>query len=156
MDAVEAETRGLSYDETKANTWHPLVWICHERRSRHPLTDAVHKLSYKSEETLFLWPRQAYGSGCSCTPSLTTLSHDKTGLRTVWHLEVVSTTRSSAKMLDGAGHHEHMALFLMLGVLRWIGQHGGCYDPSTVKGERERERERSSWYGHGHGRVLTW
>jgi len=29
----------------------------------------------------------------------------------------------------------------MLGVLRRIGQHGGLYDPSTVK-QRERESER--------------
>jgi len=29
-------------------------------------------------------------------------------LRTVWHLE--ETTRSSAKMPGGAGHHEHRAL----------------------------------------------
>jgi len=35
------------------------------------------------------------------------------------------------------------SLLLMLGVLRRIGQHGGRYDPSTVKRrERERERER--------------
>jgi len=31
----------------------------------------------------------------------------------------------------------------MLGVLRRIGQHGGRYDPSTVK-RREREREREN------------
>jgi len=31
--------------------------------------------SYKSEETLSLWLRQAYGSGCSCPPSPTSLSH---------------------------------------------------------------------------------
>jgi len=43
------------------------------------------------------------------------------------------TTRSSVKMLGEAGHHEHRALLLMLGVLRRIGQHGGRYDPSTVK-----------------------
>jgi len=37
------------------------------------------------------------------------------------------------------------SLLLMLGVLRRIGQHGGRYDPSTVKRrERERERERAS------------
>jgi len=75
-----------------------------------------------------LWPRQAYGSGCSCPPSHTSLSHVTTGLRTIWHLE-----ETTMKMLGGAGHHEHRALFLMLGVLWPIGQHGGCYDPSTVK-----------------------
>jgi len=53
-------------------------------------------------------PSQAYGSGCSCPPSPTSLSHDTTGLRTVWHLE--ETIRSSAKMLGGAGCHEHRAL----------------------------------------------
>jgi len=50
-------------------------------------------------------------------------------------------------MLDGTGHHEHRALLLMLGVLQRIGQHGGRYDPSTVKRretERERERERDT------------
>jgi len=93
-------TGGLSYDEPKANTWHPLVWICYERVSRHPLIATVHKWSYKSEETLSLWPRQAYGSGCSCPPSPTSLSHVMTGLRTVWHLE--ETTRSAAKILSGA------------------------------------------------------
>jgi len=48
MDTIESwysETGGLSYDEPKANTWHLLVWICHERGSRHPLTTAVHKWS---------------------------------------------------------------------------------------------------------------
>jgi len=52
-----------------------------------------------------LWPRQVYGSGCSCPPSPTSVSHVTAGLRTVWHLE--ETTRSSVKMLGGAGHHEH-------------------------------------------------
>jgi len=109
MDNIESwysETGGLLYDEPKAHTWHLLVWICHERGSRHPLTTAVHKWSYKSE-TLSLWPRQAYGSGCSCPPSPTSLSHVTTGLKTVWHLE--ETTRSSAKMLGGAGRHEPRA-----------------------------------------------
>jgi len=32
------------------------------------------------------------------------------------------------------------SLFLMLGVLRRIGRHGGHYDPLSVKRERERER----------------
>jgi len=41
-------------------------------------------------------------------PSPTSLSHVTTGLRTVWYLE--ETTRSSAKMLGGAGDHEHRAL----------------------------------------------
>jgi len=41
-------------------------------------------------------------------PSPTSLRHVTTGLRTVWHLE--ETTRSFAKMLGGAGHHEHRAL----------------------------------------------
>jgi len=85
MDTIESW-----YSE--ANTWHPLVWISYERGSLHPLTGAVHKWYYKSEETLFLWPHQACGSGCSCPPSPT------------------STTRSSAKMLDEAGHHKHRAL----------------------------------------------
>jgi len=35
------------------------------------------------------------------------------------------------------------SLLLMLGVLQRIGQHGGRYDPSTVK-RRERERERET------------
>jgi len=52
----------------------------------------------------------------------------------------------------------HGSLLLMLGILRRIGQHGGRYNPSTVKRrhththththrerERERERERSSF-----------
>jgi len=34
--------------------------------------------------------------------------YDKSRLRAVWHLE--ETTRASAKMLGGAGHHEHRAL----------------------------------------------
>jgi len=34
----------------------------------------------------------------------------------------------------------------MLGVLRRIGQHGGRYDPSTVK-RRERERKGERWGG---------
>jgi len=34
--------------------------------------------------------------------------HVTTGLRTVWHLK--ETTRSSAKTLGGAGHHEHKTL----------------------------------------------
>jgi len=57
IDTIESrysETGGLSYDEAKANTWHPLVWICHECESCHPLTAADHKWSYKSEETLSL------------------------------------------------------------------------------------------------------
>jgi len=39
---------------------------------------------------------------------------------------------------------------LMVGVLQRIGQHGGRYDPSTVKRrekERERERERERRVG---------
>jgi len=146
MDTIESwysETGGLSYNEPKANTWHLLLWICHKRGSRHPLTAAVHKWSYKLEETLSLWPCQAYGSGCSCLPSPTSLSHVTTGLRTVWHLE--ETTRSSAKMLGGAGHHEHRVLSF------WCLE---CCDGSvsmeaattrrrsSVDGERERERER--------------
>jgi len=102
-------TNVVTGGEPKANTWHPPVWICYERGSRHPLTTAVHKWSYMylSKETLSLWPRQAYGPGCSCPPSPTSLSHDTTGLRTVWHLQ--KTVRSSAKMLGGAGHHEYRA-----------------------------------------------
>jgi len=100
---------GLSYDEPKANSWHPLVWICYERGCRHPLTSAVHK-----------WSRIAYvggaTTGCSCPPSPISLRHVTTGLRTVWHLE--ETTRSSAKMMGRAGHYEHRALLLTLGVLR--------------------------------------
>jgi len=86
-------------------------------------------------------PRQVYGSGCSCPPSPTSLRHVTTGLRTVWHLE--KTTRSSAIMLGGAGHHEHRALSF------WCLE---CCDGSvSVEGatirrrssvERERERER--------------
>jgi len=76
--------------------------------SRHPLTAAVHKWSYKMEETLSLCPHQVYGSGCSCPPSPTSLSRVTTGLKIVWHLK--ETTRSSAKMLGGAGHHEDRAL----------------------------------------------
>jgi len=90
-----SEIGGLSYDESKVNTFHLLVGICHERGSRHPLTAAAHKWSYKLEETPSLWPRQAYGSGCSCPPSPASLSHVTTELRTVWHLE--DTTRSSRK-----------------------------------------------------------
>jgi len=107
MDTIESwysETGGISNDEPKANTWHFLVRICHERGSRHPLTTAVHKWSY---QTLCLWPRQAYGSGCSCPPSPTSLRHVTTGLKTVWHLE--ETTRSSPKMLDRAGHHKGLS-----------------------------------------------
>jgi len=69
------------------------------------------------------WLIQPYGSGCSRPPSHTSLSHVTRGLGTVWHPE--ETTRSSAKKLGEAGHHEHRALLLMLGVLRQIGQHGG-------------------------------
>jgi len=90
------------------NQRHPLVWICHERGSHHPLTSAVHKWSYKSEETLSLWLGQKYGSGFSCTRSPTPLIHVTTGLRTVWHLE--KTTRLSTKTLGGAGQHEHRVL----------------------------------------------
>jgi len=106
IDSWYSETRGLLCDKSKANTRHPLVWICHKRRSRHPLTAAVHRWSYKLEETLSLWPRQAYGSGCSCTLSLHLAV--TTGLRTVWHLE--KTTRPSTKMLGGVCHHQHRAL----------------------------------------------
>jgi len=45
-------------------------WIYHERGSRHPFTAAVHKWSYKSEETLCLWSCQAYGSSIPCPPTL--------------------------------------------------------------------------------------
>jgi len=94
---------------TRLPTWVlALVWIYYERGSRHPLTAVVHKRSYKSEETLSLWPCQTYGSSCSCPPSTTSLSHDMTGLRTVWHPE--ETTKPSAKILGGGGHHEHRAL----------------------------------------------
>jgi len=78
MDTIESwySKTGLSYDEPKANTRHPLVWICHEQGSRHPLTaGAVHKWSYKSEETFSIWPLQAYGSGCFCPPSSTSLCY---------------------------------------------------------------------------------
>jgi len=142
MDTIESwysETGGLSYDEPKANTWHPLVSICHKWGSYHHLTAAVHKWTYKSE-TLSLWPCQAYGSGCSCPPSPTSLSHVTTGLRIVWHLE--ETTRSSAKMLGGAGYHKHRVLSIWCLVLRRIGQLWGHYDPSTVN---RREREREIW-----------
>jgi len=47
-------------------------------------------------------------SGCSCPPSPTSLSHVTTWLRAVGRLE--ETMRSSAKMLGGAGHHEHGAV----------------------------------------------
>jgi len=110
MDTTEnwySETGGLSYDKPKANTWHPLIWKCYECGSRHPLTAADHKGNYKSKETFSLWPRQTYGSGGCCPPSPTSL-HVTTGLRRIWHLE--ETTRSSAKMLGGAGHHKHRAL----------------------------------------------
>jgi len=47
-------------------------------------------------------------------------------------------------MLGGANIYKHKALSLMLGVLQWIGRHGGWwvpyYDPLTVKHERETER----------------
>jgi len=58
MDTIESwysETGFLSYNEPKANTQHHPVWICYERGSRHPLTTAVHKWSYKSEETFSLF-----------------------------------------------------------------------------------------------------
>jgi len=102
MESWYSETASLWYDEPKANTWRLPVWVCYDRGSRHPLTAGVYKWSYKSEETLSLWPCQAYGSGCSCPPSPAFLSHVTTGIRTVWHPE--ETTRSSAKMLGGAGH----------------------------------------------------
>jgi len=55
-----------------------------------------------------------------------------------------TTTRSSAKIPGGRSPRAQGSLFLMLGVLR-IGQHGGRYDPSTVKcTQRERERERET------------
>jgi len=74
-----------------------VCWKC------HPLTTAVHKL----EETLSLarsgvWIRLFLPT----KPYISQSRHDRA--RTVWHLE--ETTRSSAKMLGGAGHHEQRAL----------------------------------------------
>jgi len=107
---------------------HLLVWVCYERRSRHPLTAAVHKS--KSKETLSLWPHQAYGWGCSCTPSPTSLwRHDRTqdNLAPGGENQVVRENAGWSRSPRAQGS------FLMLGVLRRIGQHGGRYDPLTVK-----------------------
>jgi len=146
MDTIESwysETGGLSYDEVKTNAWHPLLWICHEWGSRHTLTVAVHKAISRRRHSL--WPCQAYGQGCSCPPSPTSLRPDMTGPRTVWHPE--KTTRSSVTILSGASHHKHMVLSF------W---HLECCDKlvsiddattrtSTVKcRERERQRERDT------------
>jgi len=106
----------------------------HAFRSRHPLTAAVDKWSYMSEETLSLWPRQAYGSS-SCPPSATSLSHDTTGLRTVWHLE--ETTRSSVKMLIGACHYERRALSF------WCLE--CCGASVSMDGTRPRRRSNVDW-----------
>jgi len=92
-----------------------------------PSHSCIHKWSCKLEETLSVWPCQAYGPGCSCQPSPTPFSHVTTGLRTVWHLE--KTTRLSTKTLGEAGQHEHRAvsfwylycdgLISVEGVTRW-------------------------------------
>jgi len=55
MDTIESwysKTGCLPHDEPKGNTWRPLVCVCHKRGSHHPLTAAIHKWSYKSEQTL--------------------------------------------------------------------------------------------------------
>jgi len=129
MDAIESwcsETGGLSYHEPKANTWHPLVWICYERGSRHLLTAAVHKGSYKSEETLSLWPRQAYGSGYYISQP----RHDRAQ-------DSLAPGEDNQVVRKNAGWSRspraQSSLILTLGVLRPISQHGGRYDPSTVK-----------------------
>jgi len=127
-----------------ANTWHPLVWIRYKRGSRHPLTAAVtaavRKWSYKSEQTFSLWPGQAYGSGCSCPPSPMSLSHVTTGLRTIWHLE--EATRSSAKMLGGAGHHEHRALNFWC--LECFCDGSICKEGASTRRRSSVERDRES------------
>jgi len=141
MDTIESRysvTGALSYDELKVNTWHPLqVWICYKRGSRHPLTAAVHKWSYKSEKTLCLWPRQAYGSGCSCPPNSTSRSwHDKAqdSLAPGGDNQVLHENAEWSRSPRAQG-----SLLLILGVLWRIGQHGWRYDPSTVK-RRERDK----------------
>jgi len=40
-----SETGSLSSGEPKVNTWNPLVWICYERGSRHPLTAVKEAIS---------------------------------------------------------------------------------------------------------------
>jgi len=91
-------------------------------------------------ETLSLWPRQAYGSGCSCPPSQpvsqSRLDRAHDSLTLGGENQVVRENAGWSRSPRAQG-----SLLLMLGVLRRIGQHGGRYDPSTVK-RRERERER--------------
>jgi len=85
MDTIESwysETGGLSYDESKANTWHPLVWICYERGREVATLSQLPSINEAiSRRRHSLWLRQAYRSGCSCPPSPTSLSHDTTGIR---------------------------------------------------------------------------
>jgi len=146
IESWYSKNGGLSYDEPKANTWHPLVGISYERESHHPLTAAVHKwncmynidlLSWRIE-ALSLWPRQTYGSGCSCPPSPISLSHVTKRLRAVWHLE--KTTRSSMKMLGGAGHYERRALSFWC--LECCDESVSMEGATTRRRPRERERER--------------
>jgi len=102
-----------------------------------PINEAISRKRHS------LWRRQAYGSGCSCPPSPTSLSHVTTGLRTVWYLE--ETTRSSAKMLGGAGHHEHRTFsFWCLVCCDGSVSKEGATTRRRSSVERERERERES------------
>jgi len=100
MDSIESwysETGGLLYDEPKANTWHPLIWICHERGSCHPLTTAVHKWNYKSEETLSLITSGLWISLLRPTrPYISQSRHDGSGnLRHTWPVDFLCSAGTS-------------------------------------------------------------
>jgi len=123
-----------------SNTRRPLVWICYQRGSRHPLTTAVHKWSYKSEETLSLatagvWIRLLLPTN----PYISQLRHD----RAQDSVDLEETTRSSAKILGGAGHHEHRALsFWCLECCGGSVSMEGATTRRRSSVERERKRER--------------
>jgi len=81
-----------------------------------------------------------YGSGCSCPPSPASLSRHvraQDSLAPGGDNQVVRENAVWSRSPRAQG-----SILLMLGVLRRIGQHGGRYDPSTVKrGTRKRDAD---------------
>jgi len=104
IESLYSETGGLPYDEPILGIfWYEFVTNVEVATlSQLP---SINKARSRRRHSLFGHVRRI---PCSCPPSPTSLSHVTTGLKTVWHLE--ETTRSSAKMMGGAGHHEHRAL----------------------------------------------
>jgi len=93
-----------------------------------------------SWRTLSLWPRQVHGSGCSCPPDPTPLSHHDRAQDSLAPGEDNHAVRENVRW--SMWPWAQGSLCLTPEVLQRIRRHGGRYDPSTVK-RREKDRERA-------------